>query len=80
MSTMSMIIDDIEEYGNDRYNEGYDEGYESGYEDGADAVTEDEIRNEEAENRRLGLIKRTHDFNGQIVHLWIKGPDFNEQG
>ena len=65
------IRDCVEDYGQACYDDGYEEGL-SDREDGLGPITlQDAILKEK------GFIKRTHNYNGQIVHVWIEGPDFN---
>lgn len=67
--SLDSLESDIEDYG----RECYDEGYEEGYYDGLHYEGEDVNRLEDLNLRGQGLIKRTHNYNGQIVHVWIRG-------
>jgi hypothetical protein len=66
----------------DGYQSGYDDGYESaidsGYDDELGYRVEEEVKEQLKDEKMLwqGYIKRTHYCGGEIVTVWIEGPDY----
>lgn len=60
--SIESLESDIEDYGQECYDEGYEDGVQHGWDENWT----------EFSDRESGLIKRTHNYNGQIVHVWIR--------
>jgi len=71
MSSVDWITDQIEEYGQERYDEGYDDGRQSAFYELSIGKNYDKPK-----VNNFGFIERTHVFNGEMIHVWIEGPDF----